>query len=119
MADHTISLRTYFAVFFALLLLLAATIGVSYIDLGPFNFAMAMTIATAKALLVVVYFMHLRFSRNLIRLFAAAGFVWMGVLIGGTLNDYYSRGWLGEQSREVELDDRSESYDRRPQAPVR
>ena len=60
---HAITLKTYGAVFTALLILTALTTGVAFLDLGSyFNTVIALTIACAKATLVVLYFMHLRYS---------------------------------------------------------
>ncbi len=87
-----ISIKTYLAIFVALLALTALTTGVAFIDLGGFgNVAVALTIAVAKALLVALYFMHLRYSSRLTMLFAAAGIFWLGIMIALTLSDYLSR----------------------------
>ena len=88
------SIATYLAVFAALLVLTIVTVAVAYVDLGPLNTVVAMTIAVTKGLLVMVFFMHLRGSESLVWLFAAAGFVWFGLLVGLTMSDVVSRGWL-------------------------
>lgn len=84
--------KTYLLVFAALLALLALTVGLAYIDLGFFNLIAALTIASVKALLVILYFMHVRYSSDLAKIFAAAGFLWLFLLLGLTLTDYISRG---------------------------
>lgn len=90
-----ISIRGYFAVFTALLALTALTTGVAFIDLGGIgNVAVALTIAVIKAVLVALYFMHLRYSSRLTMVFAAAGIFWLGVMIVLTLSDYLSRDWV-------------------------
>ena len=90
-----ISIRGYFAVFTALLALTALTTGVAFIDLGGIgNVAVALTIAVIKAVLVALYFMHLRYSSRLTRVFAAAGIFWLGIMIALTLSDYLSRDWV-------------------------
>jgi cytochrome c oxidase subunit 4 len=75
----------------ALLLLLAVTVGLSFADLGRFGFAAALSIAAAKALLVAYYFMELEESVDAVRFLAAAGLVWLGLLLAGTLTDLITR----------------------------
>ena len=90
-----ISIRSYLAVFVALLALTAMTTGVAFIDLGGIgNVAVALTIAVIKAVLVALYFMHLRYSSRLTMVFAAAGIFWLGIMIVLTLSDYLSRDWV-------------------------
>jgi cytochrome c oxidase subunit 4 len=90
-----IPIKIYFTVFIALLALTLTTAGIAFVDLGGrWNVAMAMTIAIAKAILVMLYFMHLRYSSTLTALFAGAGIFWLGILIALTLTDYLSRGWV-------------------------
>jgi cytochrome c oxidase subunit 4 len=79
----------------ALMGLLALTVGLSFVNLGPFNMAAALTIAIAKALLVVTYFMELRRSSRLLWVMAAAGVLWLLILIGGTLADVVTRSLPG------------------------
>lgn len=104
--EHDPSTRFYYVIFAVLMALLLATIGAAYINLGPFNFLMAMSIATVKAVLVVLYFMHVRDSRRLTMLFAGSGFAWLLVLIVLTFNDYLTRRWLepADASQEVVAD---------------
>ncbi len=94
-AENHTSTKIYYQIFAALLILLALTVGVSYVDLGVFNEVIALAIAAAKALLVILFFMHMRSSSRLTWLFAAAGFVWLAILIALTMSDYVSRGWMG------------------------
>jgi cytochrome c oxidase subunit IV len=91
----TLPLRTYFVIYVALLVLLALTVGAAYLDLGPWGAVIALIIALIKALLVILYFMHVRYSHPLVWLFAGAGFLWLVILLAGTLQDYLSRGWVG------------------------
>lgn len=83
--------RTYYSVFGALLVLTLLTTGIAYADLGPFNVAVALTIAVVKALLVVLFFMHLKHSSHLVQIFAGAGVFWLLILLTFTLSDYLSR----------------------------
>jgi cytochrome c oxidase subunit IV len=95
MDQHIVSRRTYFLVYLALLVLLGASLGVAFIDISPFiDTALAFLIATVKAALVVLFFMHVRYSDALVRLFMAAGLVWLAILIGLTLVDYLSRAGM-------------------------
>ena len=90
-----VSPRVYLGVFAALLALTALTTGIAFIDLGGVgNIAVALTIAFIKALLVTLYFMHLRYSSRLTMVFAAAGVFWFGIMLVLTLSDYISRGWV-------------------------
>lgn len=75
----------------ALLALLAATYGVSYLHLGIFNPLLNLAIAVVKAGLVVWFFMHLRGASGLVRLFAGAAMFWLVVLFGLGLNDWLTR----------------------------
>jgi cytochrome c oxidase subunit 4 len=86
---------TNLLVFAGLIVLLIATVVAAQFDLGVFNLVIALTIAAIKALLIIVYFMHIRFSSRLSWVFAASGFIWLGILLGLTLSDYVSRGWFG------------------------
>lgn len=87
-----ISPKTNVIVWAALMALLLATWGISELDLGRFKVVTAITISVAKALLIVLYFMHVRHSPKLVWVFAAAGFVWLVILIELTLSDYLTRG---------------------------
>lgn len=94
MSDHAIPVRTNLIIFAALLALLGATVGMAYVDLGYLNFSVAMAIATTKAVLIMLYFMHLRYSAPLTWVAAVAAFLWLGILLVLSLSDYLSRGWL-------------------------
>ena len=86
--------RLYVAVFAALLVLTVATVAVSYVDLGPVSVVVALAIAFTKAVLVVLFFMHLRESSGLTWVVAGGGFFWLAILIGLTMSDVMTRGWL-------------------------
>ncbi len=87
------SARTYSFTGIALLGFLALTIGAAYLNLGPLNTAVAMSISLAKGALIVLFFMHLRYSRPILWVFAGAGFFWLGIMFVLALSDYMSRGW--------------------------
>ena len=83
--------KTYYLVFGALLVLTLITTGVAFVDLGLLNTPLALSIAVLKASLVMIYFMHLRHSTFLARVFAGAGFLWLLHFIIFTLSDYLTR----------------------------
>ncbi len=85
------SVKHYAYVTAGLLGLLLLTIGAAYIHFGPFNTAIAMLISLAKASLIVLFFMHLRTAKPLLRVFACAGFFWLALLFALTLSDYLTR----------------------------
>jgi cytochrome c oxidase subunit 4 len=93
-SEQTITTRGYILVFGILLVLLALTVAVAYVDLGVWSTVLAIAIAGLKALLVILYFMHVRYSSHLTWLYAAVGFIWLGILIVLTLSDYFTRGWF-------------------------
>ena len=95
MIHHIVPKRSYAAVFLTLLLLTAVTIEVAFIDLGLLNNIVALSIAVAKALLVVLFFMHVRWSSKLIQVVVGSGFLWLAILVAFTLGDYFTRGLLG------------------------
>jgi cytochrome c oxidase subunit 4 len=94
MSGHVSPLRLYYSIFAALMVLTGITVAVAFINLGPFNFPVAISIAVFKATLVVLFFMHAKYSSRLTKLFIASGFFFLGVLFMLTLTDYLSRGWL-------------------------
>jgi cytochrome c oxidase subunit 4 len=81
----------YLGIYVALMIFLVATVVAASFDLGPWNVVAALAIAVVKALLVILFFMHVRHSARLVWLFAAAAFVWLGLLLGLTMTDYASR----------------------------
>jgi cytochrome c oxidase subunit 4 len=91
--------KTYWKTCAALMLLLAATWGIGYVNLGPFNLVVALAIAITKALLVVLFFMHIKGSSRLLHLAAAAGIIWLLFLLALSFSDYVSRGWVPLQGR--------------------
>ena len=94
MTEHVASIKSYLLVFAALMVLTAVTVAVAFIDLGILNDILALTIAVTKAILVVLIFMHVLHSSRMTKLSIVAGFLWLAILIGLTLTDYLSRGFL-------------------------
>ncbi len=105
MSEHIVPVKNYVAVFVSLLILTALTTKVAYIDLGQtaigktheidWNTVAALAIAVIKMLLVVLFFMHVKYSPGLTRLVIAAGFFWLAIMIALTLSDELARGWTG------------------------
>jgi cytochrome c oxidase subunit 4 len=86
--------KKYAIILLALLLLLAATYFLAQVDLGRFNLTVGLLIAGAKALLVLLYFMHLRQESAANRLASVVGLLWLGILLTLTFGDYLTRNWL-------------------------
>jgi cytochrome c oxidase subunit 4 len=96
MSDHSKSspLKTYFAVWAALLLGTFITYKVAFIDLGRFNAAVALTIATIKALIVALFFMHLRHAHErLLKLVVISTVFFLFILLVLSMADYGTRAW--------------------------
>lgn len=91
MAEKVIRDTTYLLVLVGLLVLTVTTYGAARIDLGRLNFVTAMIIAGAKASLVVLYFMHARYSSRLTRVVMGVGLAWLAILMTLTLSDYLTR----------------------------
>lgn len=87
------TVKMFVAVWAALLVLTAITVGVATLDLGPFNAVVALTIATTKALLVLLFFMELRYSTPLTKIAVVSAIFFLFLLAGLTLSDYMTRGW--------------------------
>ena len=92
-SHHEVSPKIYVAILFALLVGTAITVGASYVNLGIFNPIVAIAIACAKATLVVLFFMHVKYSSKLTKLTVFCGLFTFLALIGMTLADYISRAW--------------------------
>ena len=93
MSSHIVSVKIYIAIFLALLGLTALTTYVSFIDLGRMNTVVALAIAVTKMLLVILFFMHVKYSSRLTKLTIIAAFFWFGLLITFTLSDVLTRQW--------------------------
>jgi cytochrome c oxidase subunit 4 len=87
------TIKSFVAVWAALLVLTAITVGVATLDLGPFNPIVALGIATVKALLVLLFFMELRYSTALTKVAVVAAVFFLMLLVGLSLSDYLTRGW--------------------------
>jgi cytochrome c oxidase subunit 4 len=99
MSEHIDTVRTYALVFAALIALTVGTTAVAFVDLGDFSVVVALVIAVCKMLLVALFFMHVRHSTRLTRLVVAGGLLWLMILLGLTLGDVLTRGWVGVPGR--------------------
>jgi cytochrome c oxidase subunit IV len=108
MSTHVVPVKTYLGIFVALLVLTALTTGAAFIDFGdvhtgirlvdviPLNTVVALAIAVVKMLLVILFFMHVKYSSGLTKIVVMAGFLFLAILVSFTLADELSRGWSPE-----------------------
>jgi cytochrome c oxidase subunit 4 len=89
-AHHVVPVGVYLLVFGALLLLTFVTVIVAEHDFGRLNTPIALTIAIVKATLVILFFMHVKYSSRLTWLVAGASFIWLAMLLGGVVSDYWA-----------------------------
>jgi cytochrome c oxidase subunit 4 len=98
MSLHVITPKTYVAIFLALMVGTALTVAAAFVDLGALtgfaalNDIVMLSIAVAKAVLVILFFMHVKYSGRLTALTVASGFVFLALLMGIVVLDYASRG---------------------------
>jgi cytochrome c oxidase subunit 4 len=93
-AGHVAPKSLYYTIFLALMVGTGLTVAVAYVDLGYFNNVVMLAIACTKALLVILFFMHVRWGSRLTWVVAGSGFFWLLILFSLTMSDYVSRGWL-------------------------
>jgi cytochrome c oxidase subunit 4 len=86
-----VPVRTYWIVFIALMVLLGLTVGAAELERGPFSIALAIAIAVVKAVLILLFFMHVKYSSRLIWLFAGASFLWFGIMLLFVFSDLLTR----------------------------
>lgn len=91
MSEHIIPTRTYYLIYFVLLVCTYLTWQVAYFDLGPFNTVAALGIAVFKAVLVVLFFMHAKYSSRLTWAVILSGVFWLLILLLITITDYIAR----------------------------
>jgi cytochrome c oxidase subunit 4 len=90
---HIVGPKVYATILAALLVGTALTIGASYLEMGPWNPVVAIAIACVKATLVVLFFMHIKYSSKLMKLTVGAGVFTFLILVGMSLSDYFTRAW--------------------------
>jgi cytochrome c oxidase subunit 4 len=94
MSDHVSPVSLYITIFLALMVGTALTVGAAFVQLGSFNFPVAMAIAVVKASLVVWFFMHVKYQSHLTKLTLATGLFFLAILLGMMLIDYTSKSFL-------------------------
>jgi cytochrome c oxidase subunit IV len=93
MSGHVSPKSTYYLIFGTLMVATAVTVFVAFLNLGVLNFPVAISIAIVKATLVILFFMHAKYSSRLTKLIVGGAFFFLLVLLTLTLTDYMSRGW--------------------------
>ena len=96
-----IPVRTYILIFVALMVLMMLTVAAAFLPhhtMGNWSIIIALGIATIKALLVILFFMHVKYASPLVRIFVIAGFVWFFIALGLTFTDYLTRPWLPQSA---------------------
>jgi cytochrome c oxidase subunit 4 len=95
MSEHIVSVRVYVTIFLVLLFGTGLTVLAAFVDFPwKLNTIVALTIATAKATFVVLYFMHVRYSTRLVWVIVASALFWLAILFALTFSDYLTRGWI-------------------------
>src|SRR5713226_6564041 len=95
MSEHIVQPRVYIVIFLTLMIGTTLTVMAAFYDFpGPLNAVVALTIAVIKATLVVLYFMHVRYSGRLIWLVIIAALFWLAIMFALTVSDYWTRTWL-------------------------
>lgn len=92
-AGHVVPVSIYVLVFILLMMGTALTTGVAYVDLGRWNTVVALAIATTKMILVILFFMHVKYSKGLTRIVIVGAFFWLGIMITLTCSDELTRHW--------------------------
>jgi cytochrome c oxidase subunit 4 len=93
MSEHKIPLRIYYLVFATLALLTLITVEVAFYDFGILSFWVALLIASVKATLVILWFMHVRYSTGVTGLFVGAGFIFLAIMLAFFMMDIGTRDW--------------------------
>jgi cytochrome c oxidase subunit 4 len=92
MSTHIVPARIYYTIFGILLVCTGLTVAIAFVDLGPLNIVAALAIAGFKATLVVLFFMHVKYSSRLTWAVVAGSLLWLGILLL-TVGDYLTRAW--------------------------
>jgi cytochrome c oxidase subunit IV len=90
-SEHIVPPKVYVGIFLSLMVLTAATVAAAYVNLGPFNIVIALAIASVKATLVVLFFMHARYSPGRTHMVIIAAVFWLAIMLALTLSDYVTR----------------------------
>ncbi len=94
MSEHIVSSRLYWTIWMVLICLTGLTAWIASVDLGPFNTIIALLIATIKATIVVLFFMHVKYtSEKLTKMVIASAMFWLLILLSLSMADYATRLW--------------------------
>ena len=93
MTAHILPKRIYYTIFAILMLCTMLTVWIAFLDLGPLNTIAALTIAVFKSVLVILFFMHVKYSPRLTWAVVIGSVFWLGILLVLTMGDYLTRGW--------------------------
>src|SRR5881396_3019513 len=91
--DHILPKRVYYTIFGILIFCTYLTVQIAFLDLGRLNAVAALVIAVFKATLVVLFFMHVKYSTRLTWAVVVGSVFWLGLLLALTMGDYLTRGW--------------------------
>ena len=94
MHSHILPKKVYYTIFGILMLCTGLTVWIAFIDLGPLNTIAALAIAVFKATLVILFFMHVKYSTRLTWAVVVGSFFWLGIMLVITMSDYLTRAWL-------------------------
>jgi cytochrome c oxidase subunit IV len=94
MSSHILPKRVYYTIFAILLFCTYLTVQFAFLDLGAMNTVAALAIATFKATLVVLFFMHVKYGSHLTKLIVGVAIFFLGIMLTLTMTDYMSRGWF-------------------------
>jgi len=92
-SGHVVPARIYYTIFAILMICTLATVAIAFVDLGRFNIVAALTIAVFKATLVVLFFMHVKYSTRLTWAVVLGSVFWLAILLALTMSDYLTRPW--------------------------
>ena len=93
MSEHIVPTRTYYLIYAILMFFTFLTWWVAYYDLGPLNTVAALAIACTKMILVILFFMHVKYATRLTWVVVMSGFFWLAILLTLTFGDYLTRAW--------------------------
>lgn len=94
MSEHILSGKLYYAIWIGLLILTGTTVGVAHINLGEWNIVAALAIASLKAVLVVLFFMHVKYtSEKMTKVVIVSAIFWLLILLALSMSDYATRLW--------------------------
>jgi len=96
MAEHIIPPRVYLTIYLCLIALTVLTVGVSFLNLGAYHTIVGVIIASCKAALVFLFFMHLLYSTRLTWVIVLGALFWLGIILVLTMSDYWTRHLLSQ-----------------------